>query len=377
MEEFLQNSGLVHLGEKIFGYLPDQDLVKCLLVSKSWHSFLTYSAFWKKRWQQKMDLILTENTFVPKLEDDPFEICPKKTLFEYYPEWKEICDYINKEESLANFQMFVTVVKKLSDKRYANSDPLELALCLSKDPQPNCRHCPQSHEFIKLLLRCPAANFSDSLNIVIGQQEYEKVELLLNHGDKTKIDINRFETDLYSTDSYTALHTLAEDCLVKQTEPYLKIMFDNAEKYGLDINARNSDGLTPFESMCLVKPYKSRRFQQWSFKNKLDCWLDYPELFTPNNFCLASKEKLANLIIELHQEKLQSGEGTGDLDKKLNLPQNRKCKKSKGLTKYALREANLKKKTLVLTVWELYQERIKAYGNAKKRAVSVKKSYIN
>ena len=154
-------------------------------------------------------------------------------------------------------------------------------------------------------------------------------------------------------------------------------MLDNAEKYGLDINAKNSLGLTPFESMCFVTPYKSRSFKLWSFKNKLDCWLDYPELFVPNNFDLAPKEKLVNLIIELHQEKLQSGEGTKDLEEKLNLPQSRKCKKSKGLTKYALRKANLKKKILVKTIWELYQERIKAYGNAKKRALTVKKSFMN
>jgi len=124
--------------------------------------------------------------------------------------------------------------------------------------------------------------------------------------------------------------------------------------------------------MCWVKPHKRRGFQQWSFKNKLDYWLDYPELFTPNNFGLASKEKLADLIIELHQEKLQSSEGTEDFNKKLNLPKNRKCKKSKGLTNYALRKANLKKEILVKTIWELYQERIKAYANAKKRAVKVK-----
>ena len=367
MEEFLQNRGLFHLGEKIFDYLPDEDLVKCLLVSKSWNSFLTFSAFWKKRWLRKMDLVLTKNSFFPTFENDPF-IHPPKPLFEYYPEWENICNYMKNEESLANFQLFVTTLKKFTFENCA-VDPLEMALCCPKDPQPNCcncRHSPNAIEFIKLLLRCPAADFSDSLNLVIGQQEYEKVELLLNHGDKTKIDINRLETDLDSTDSYTALHTLAEDHLGHQTEPYLKIMFDNAEKYGLDINARNSDGLTPFESMCLVKPYKSRRFQQWSFKNKLDCWLDYPELFVPNNFDLAPKEKLVNLIIELHQEKLESGEGTKDLEEKLNLPQNRKCKKSKGLTEYALRKANLKKEILVLTVCELYQERIKAYGNAKK-----------
>ena len=97
MEEFLRNPGLFHLGEKIFGYLPDEDLVKCLLVSKSWHSFLTSSGFWKKRWIQKLDLVLTQDNFVPKFEDDPFDICPKKPLFEYYPDWKEICDYIKKD----------------------------------------------------------------------------------------------------------------------------------------------------------------------------------------------------------------------------------------------------------------------------------------
>ena len=375
MEDFLQNRGLFHLGEKIFDYLPDEDLVKCLLVSKSWNSFLTFSAFWKKRWLRKMDLVLTKNSFFPTFENDPF-IHPPKPLFEYYPEWENICNYMKNEESLANFQLFVTTLKKFTFENCA-VDPLEMALCCPKDPQPNCcncRHSPNANEFIKLLLRCPAADFSDSLNLVIGQQEYEKVELLLHHGDKTKIDINRFDTD---PSQNTALHALAEDWLCHQTEPYMKIMFDNAEKFGLDINAENSDGLTPFELMCFVKPYKSRSFKLWSFKNKLDCWLDYPELFTPNNFCLASKEKLANLIIELHQEKLQSGDGTKDLEEKLNLPQSRKCKKSKGLTKYALRKANLKKKILVKTIWELYQERIKAYGNAKKRALTVKKSFMN
>ena len=90
----------------------------------------------------------------------------------------------------------VTVLKKFSDEKWAVKkfsdekwavDPLELALCLPKDPQPNCSHCPQSHEFIKLLLRCPAANFSKSLTLVVEEQEYEKVGLLLDHGDKTKI----------------------------------------------------------------------------------------------------------------------------------------------------------------------------------------------
>ena len=351
--------------------LPDEELVKCLLVSKSWHSFLTYSTFWKKRWIQKLNLVLTQNSFVPRNWLELDEDDPQKPLFECYPEWKNICDYIKSEESLQSFQLFVSVLKKFSDEKWAE-DPLELALILSKDPQPNRRHCPQSHEFIKLLLRCPAANFSKSLTLVVEQQQYEKVGLLLDHGDRTKIDVNRLETYLHG--SYTALHLLAEDYLCHHTEPYMKIMLDNAEKYGLDINARNSFGFTPFELMCIVTPFKSKL---WSFKNKLDCWLDYPELFVPNNFDLAPKEKLVNLIIELHQEKLQSGEGTKDLEEKLNLPQSRKCKKSKGLTKYALRKANLKKKILVKTIWELYQERIKAYGNAKKRALTVKKSFMN
>ena len=376
MEEFLQNGGLCHLGEKIFDYLPDKDLAKCLLVSKSWHSFLTFSVFWKQRWIRKLDLVLAQNRFVPRWEDNPF-IHPQKPLCEYYPEWKDICNYMKNDESLANFQLFVTTLEEFSDEKMAvDRDPLELALCYPKaiqNPKLKIRNCPHADEFIKLLLKCPGVDFSDSLNIVIGQNEYEKIELLLNHGDKTKIDVNSKEGEYYE---FTALHTLAEDWLCHRTEPYMKIMFDNAEKYGLDINIKNYDGFTPFELMCWVKPHKRRGFQQWSFKNKLDYWLDYPELFTPNNFGLASKEKLADLIIELHQEKLQSSEGTEDFNKKLNLPKNRKCKKSKGLTNYTLRKANLKKEILVKTIWELYQERIKAYANAKKRAVKVKKSCI-
>ena len=374
MEEFLQNGGLCHLGEKIFDYLPDKDLAKCLLVSKSWHSFLTFSVFWKQRWIRNLDLVLAQNRFVPRWEDNPI-IHPQKPLCEYYPEWKDICNYMKNDESLANFQLFVTTLEEFSNEERPTG-PLETALCRPKAPQNpklKLKHCPRADEFIKLLLRCPGANFSDSLNIVIGQHEFEKIELLLNHGDKTKINVNSKEIHFEHIE-LTALHTLAADWLCQPTEPYMKIMFDNAEKYGLDINIKNYDGFTPFELMCWVKPHKRRGFQQWSFKNKLDIWLDYPELFTPNNFGLASKEKLADLIIELHQEKMQFGKGTEDFNKKLNLPKNRKCKKSKGLTNYTLRKANLKKEILVKTIWELYQERIKAYANAKKRAVKVKNS---
>ena len=383
MEDLLQNGGLCHLGEKIFDYLPDKDLAKCLLVSKLWHSFLTFSAFWKRRWIRKLDLVLAQNSFVPEWgwedREDGSYVCihSPKPLCEYYPEWKDICNYMKNNESLANFQLFVTTLEEFSNEERPTG-PLETALCRPKAPQNpklKLKHCPRADEFIKLLLRCPGANFSDSLNIVIGQHEFEKIELLLNHGDKTEINVNSKEIHFEHIE-LTALHTLAADWLCQPTEPYMKIMFDNAEKYGLDINAENNFGFTPFQLMCWVnvKPPKRSSNRKWSFKNKLDCWLDYPELFTPNNFSLASKEKLVDLIIELHQEKMKSGEGTEDFNEKLNLPKDRKCKKSNGLTKYALRKAYLKKKILVKTIWELYQERIKAYANAKKRAVKVKNS---
>ena len=145
MEEFLQNGGLCHLGEKIFDYLPDKDLAKCLLVSKSWHSFLTFSVFWKQRWIRKLDLVLAQNRFVPRWEDNPF-IHPQKPLYEYYPEWKDICNYMKNDESLANFQLFVTTLEEFSDEKMAvDRDPLELALCYPKaiqNPKLKIRNCP-------------------------------------------------------------------------------------------------------------------------------------------------------------------------------------------------------------------------------------------
>ena len=105
MEDLLQNGGLCHLGEKIFDYLPDKDLAKCLLVSKLWHSFLTFSAFWKRRWIRKLDLVLAQNSFVPEWgwedREDGSYVCthPPKPLCEYYPEWKDICNYMKNNES--------------------------------------------------------------------------------------------------------------------------------------------------------------------------------------------------------------------------------------------------------------------------------------
>ena len=128
MEEFLQNGGLCHLGEKIFDYLPDKDLAKCLLVSKSWHSFLTFSVFWKQRWIRKLDLVLAQSRFVPQWEDNPFNH-PQKPLCEYYPEWKDICNYMKNDESLANFQLFVTTLEEFSDEKMTRLGLIQPDVC--------------------------------------------------------------------------------------------------------------------------------------------------------------------------------------------------------------------------------------------------------
>ena len=84
MEEFIQNGGLCHLAEAIFSCLPDKELVKCLQVSKLWHSFLTNSDFWKKRWIKKLDWIIANKYQSMRLSDNDYCPCPylSESLFE-------------------------------------------------------------------------------------------------------------------------------------------------------------------------------------------------------------------------------------------------------------------------------------------------------
>ena len=357
MEKFVQNGGLCHLAEAIFDYLPDKDLVNCLLVSKSWREFLTFSEFWRKRWVKKLDGVIANK--YGRVHPIIFEGSSSVTcsayfrpLFEVEPGWKEVFDYMKKEETLATFQLFVTRLYYLADSRYENR-PIANAIA---DPD-------MGYDFIHLLLRSPVANkldFSTALWDTCEHGSFAIIEMLLKYSDKTNIDVN-----IKKASVNTPLHMIAEDRR-RGSEKYLKIMLSYAEKCGIDVHAKDDDGFTPFESMCYLY-YGNGGYEErncWSFKNSLDCWLDFPECFQSYVFEATPKGRLISLIVELYNEKLELGEGTEELNEKLRLPKGRKDPLTSRFR--SLRSINaLSGENLAQIVLELYQKRIEDYQRNK------------
>ena len=303
-----------------------------------------------------------------RLSDNDY--CPylSESLFEFDSGWEVICNYMKNEESLSTFQLFVTKLDQLGNFRFVEDlveNPLEWSLI----------H-PEHSDFVKLLLRSPVAhelNFQYALvHVAHYPSGYDNIELLLKYSDKVNIDVNFVD---YHLEFYgmNALHCIAIEEDGEQAVRYLKIMIANADKCGINVHAKNEDGKTPFYLMCMNGAYGCA-------KNKLDCWLDYPEFFTYSIFKDIEIKALVNLMLELYEEKLKSGETTNELDQKLNLPKWH-CRHYKHIIErkfllYELeflnsyrtntKEDRTKKKVLVETILEIYHERIKAHEMAKK-----------
>ena len=366
MNNLIQNEGFHHVAEAIFQNLGERDLISCLRVSKSWFSFLTYGSFWKDRWVRRLDWVIDcRFDSVRKWDDrhtyrsEPRWIPPDpQPLFEAEPGWKDICEYMKNEESFATFRFFVTRMRQLSDM--PGQCPLQSVLHLADLPE-----IWNFEDFLRLILRSPVAHKIDFsyaliLSAVSSNFAQKNIEILFEYFDKVNIDVNW----RHGLIGETPLHMIAEDYDCEGNERYLKIMLDNAEKCGLDVHATDTDGYNAFEYMCFFTPDTPEKEKRWSFRNKLDCWLDFPEFFeSPGLFEVqCNRKKLINLVVELYNEKLEKGQDIGELNKKLKLPED----SSEPLTFHALRILVApKKKDLVKIVWELYQKRIEDHQRNK------------
>ena len=181
------------------------------------------------------------------------------------------------------------------------------------------------------------------------------MQLLLENAKKAKINVNA--TGLFGQ---TSLHFLALDNSWQETSPYLKLMLENADKYGIDIKALDMFGVTPFDGMLTWGYNYHRRL----IVKKLDCWLKFPHLFKLKTFKNLEKKRLKCIMTLLYEQKVNNGESTDEIDEKLGLDKNRK--KVKPLSKFALDKAHVSKEVLEQVIWQVYQDKIKAYKKANK-----------
>ena len=139
---------------------------------------------------------------------------------------------------------------------------------------------------------------------------------------------------------------------------------------GIDVNTEDMFGVTPFDAMLNYR-YNYRVETGELIVKKLDCWLKYPKQFTIKKFQKLKKDRLQCIMTLLYDQKVFDGENTDDLDEKLGLVKHRR--RYRPLSKFALDQACVSKKTLLEVIWEIYQDKIKAYQKANKKSAPARK----
>ena len=207
------NPGLIHLAENICDYLDDGDLVKIYGLSKTCQSFIDVN-YGRKRLIQKLDSILARKDYYPT----------PKTVLECCPEWKEICNSMKANASFPALKLFV-------DKLYK---------CL-------IRLWGLHHVYGHGTDQIP-------LESMIRMLDCKFVKLLVTYG----LDINAKKYGQYNQ---TIFHCMVEYYWIDHLQgrppgtEIIDFLFDNIERFKIDVHARDDNGRTPFD--LLVERYGS------------------------------------------------------------------------------------------------------------------------
>ena len=284
----MQNPGLVHLAEEIFDYVGNADLLKIMEVSKTCYAFV--NQYERNRLAKKLDSILArKDYYMAKKPRDPH--C---TLFERFPNWEKICNFVKTNGTLPELNHFVTEMDGLGrQKRQHPSHP-----SLQKDnPLKTMMLCGKSG-VVKVLLKRPHVNFADALihfchyvsvhyHFRDRKSQCEVIDTILSNTELTRIDINAKK---YTKQKQTVFHRM----VLRGHPDILKFIIDNVERYNIDIYTKDAKGKNAFEA--LIDSGDSRMME------KLNAWLKFPEFFHPDMFKGMTRNCLKTTLLDIFKE---------------------------------------------------------------------------
>ena len=159
MDQFVTNSGFHLIAEMVFLQLEFRDLINCLSVSKSWHSFLNQPRFWIKKCSLQnipneevvWNLFLKDFRKIPRLSpyltQELMKLChrPKlaRSLFYFSLEFRDLSlmkflmknlntveEKIHQDLTKISYDLMIEATKELEDFIKISCD-LELLECVS------------------------------------------------------------------------------------------------------------------------------------------------------------------------------------------------------------------------------------------------------
>ena len=296
----MQNKGLVHLAKNIFDYLNYIEIVKFVLVSKTCHDFVVHEYGWK-RMTKELDSVLKRKDYKCKCKACDFCLTPVySTLRQCYPVWTPICEYFKSQKSFCKLTQLVTkldeygLLRRKLDPRWQKYNVLQMMVKLG------------DHRFVQLIVECRIVDFTGTfinlckesdvfeiLNDSTLRNQCKVIDVLLSNAKSAGIDINAINT-------FDSTQPLMHEIVVNGRPEILKYLIDNSAKYNIILNRKYFDGKdkfgrNPFEA--LINSNSSAMYQ------KLNCWLNYPDLFNADIFKKMSRNCLLTIITHICNEK--------------------------------------------------------------------------
>ena len=219
-------------------------------------------------------------------------------------------------------------------------------------------------EFIRLMLQYPEGHQRILFNLCFVLEPETKrkfiqkspsaypvkkmLSLILDHA---KLDVNA--KDVCKLDGArpandkgeTAMHLFASNA----PAAFGRFMVENAEKYGIDLYAKDANGKTPFEAML------NSSYDQNNIGKRLDYWFKHnPDLLTFDVFKQMKESKLRSILIHMYNQKVENGECTKSIDKNLYSKN-----PNKKLTHQFIMKKGIKRGVLENVIWQVYQDKFK------------------
>ena len=267
-QDLIQNQGLKHVAEKIFGYLDAKSLANCREVSKSWRDLIDDGKMW---WILQLQEMMTKEHHRQDVQDSFI-------FLDEFPNWKEVLDFFTTKATPEMTGYFCHYMEFYLNQNLCTAlgrvfyfDPLALAI--------NYGHI----EFVKLTLQCPfdfnvsrnnidtpihLASLPGNETFLCVLLEYAAIwkrvdlnkpvnmpaffiaaeignanalALFIRYAKKLGIDF-RGATSI----GHTFLHIVVDRGHVELVE----MLLENAKKLDIDVNAPNLSGHTALHMTC-------------------------------------------------------------------------------------------------------------------------------
>ena len=266
MERLLENQGLIHVPEHIFGFLDPTTIAKCLRVSKKWNNFLSTSKIWLIK---RLEYLIFSKKYFAQIDYEPTEV----TLVQIFPDWQEVFVHLQKKPKeeleiiLKNVGGFIFEFEDVKTRqKYYHSSPLHYA----------CRY---GHlDFLEIMFKIPCLKIQvkdlRQQSIVDWAMQYGQVEVmkfLFNFDLVTSEDLFKacqngqleivklyfdqkadFLLETSTPQRETILHFASKrEWKTREKSPSQKsetvlFILQKAKTIGLDVNQRDWHGYNPF-----------------------------------------------------------------------------------------------------------------------------------